>query len=370
MFIELTIYSVHTNLFNVVTICAERTPLGTYKLTPTLYTVRLLLILESLSLWALVLAIAFVACTLAFAVRLAAGLVRHDWRLVSWLRAQPWNTVDTLLVMLSAGALALFGWRDRYVGRLLERLAAQRNNAYASFAYAVLADRLLTGWCGVLVAAATVRLCKVLQFMRVFRAIGGTLSRAAASLAHTTVAALLLVVGLALAACQLCSGHTRTFSTLGRGVAALTVLAFGFADSERIGVEELMHGGRVAGVVLLVVLTVTVYVVLLNVFVTIVCQSFGETRHRDEAVRTEAVPFGYGTWLAEESRLVVVGWRRATRRWKCWRCGECCGYDATGDELALTMDGRVARAEARMELLNVQLCLIRDGVMGGGAQSI
>lgn len=372
VFIELTLYAAQANLFNVICVAVERTAVGDFVMPSDggVSTVRLLLILQSLSAGTILVFVAFVVCTVGFAVRLGIRLCGHGCRRAPGQETRPgrlvccsaWMVLDTLVVGLSLGAIAMYMGRDRHVGELLVELEHKRHNAYVSFAWPTWLDRMLTCWCSALVAMATLRLWKLLLFLRVFRMCSSTLLRAVPALLWTLGALAACLLALALAACLLNGSESVVFGrSVDGAMVALLVVSFGFVSNREergdIAVEDLMHAGQVAGVVLLLVITVVVSVFLVGVFVAIVCQHFGIER-RKRAAREAEAPLSYWTWLTDGWRTRGRVMREAVRC--CGGCGGRAADRSRGSTVQGFVGGSLRRNEERLRILNLQLGLIAD----------
>lgn len=341
VFIEFAIYGVDSNLFNVVTITAERTPIGNYQLTTNIQTVRLLLVVENVSGAELVLFFLYIMLTVIFIIRVVFKVFRR--KLGSFF-SNIWNIVDSMIVALSIGMLVLFFERDRYVQRLLSTLDVSRNNEFVSFFYAAFFDQILTWWSSILITAATIRIWKIFQFIFVFRVISNTFAKAAYSLFCSTLITAVFVVVIAFIVYIINGPYTQTFSSLIRTVTSLAVLSFGFVD-DNINSRDMMHGGKCLGIVLHLMLMVVVNIYLLNMFITVVCYYFSVVR---EQWQDELVPFTYWQYIRDEFR-------------GCWSCSCFAGRKTSqvkifGVKEVTCLD----KATARMELIDLQLSVVSE----------
>lgn len=337
VFVEFTIYGVDSNLFNVVTITAERTPFGNYQLTTNIQTVRLLIVVENLSGAELMLFFVYILLTVIFVIRVILNAMKR--KLASFY-GNIWNIVDTLIVVLSIGMLVMFFKRDAYVQQLISTLDESRNNEFVSFFYAAFFDELLTWWSSILITAATIRIWKIFQFIFVFRVISNTFAKAAFSLFCSTMITGVFVAVIAFIVHIINGPYTKTFSSLLRTITSLAVLSFGFAD-DNINSRDMMHGGKLMGILLNLMLMVVVNIYLLNMFVTVVCYYFTVVRERWQE---EPAPFTYWQFIRDEFQ----GY-----------CGCTIGRKANQVKQEVTC---LEKAAARMELIDMQLSVIGEAL--------
>lgn len=342
VFIEFAVYGVDSNLFNVVTITAERTPFGNYQIATNIQTVKLLMVVENVSGAQLVAFFLYILLTVIFIIRVALKVFKRKLRN---FYSNIWNVLDTVIVGLSVGMVVMYFKRDQYVQKLLGTLEHTRNNEFVSFFYAAFFDQLLAWWASILVTVATIRIWKICQFMFVFRVISNTFAKAAFSLFCSTVVTALFVVVIACIVHFVNGPYTKTFSSLTKTITSLAVVSFGFVN-DKINSRDMMYGGKWLGIGLHIVLMVVVNIYLLNMFVTVVCYYFSVVR---EKWQDEKVPFTYWQFIREEFRM-------------SW-C--CCMKRKTGPIRRTEVISEVTcleKAIARMDLVDFQLSVMSDAL--------
>lgn len=270
IFIEFALYGVNANLFTIVTIIAERTAYGNYLLNFNIKTLKLLIVVEDIPGIVIFVFILFIGFTVCFLLRLLSKLLKLQLNIFF---QNIWNILDIFIVTLSMGAVAVYFRRDTYVRELLERLAKTRNNEFLGFSYAAFIDEFLNCWCGILVAIATVRLCKIFNFLRVFRLIGKTFTRCARILASLTLVAILFLIIFSLCVHLINGSHAKQFSSISSTIISLLVICFGFTD-DKINSFNLLHGGKKLGILLYIILMFSIGIYILNMFITIICCYF------------------------------------------------------------------------------------------------
>lgn len=340
VFIEFAVYGVDANLFNVVTITAERTPFGNYQMATYIQTVKLLMVVENVSGAELAAFFIYILLTVIFIIRVALKVFKRKLRR---FYSNIWNIVDTVIVALSIGMVVMFFKRDQYVQRLLTTMEHTRNNEFVSFFYAAFFDQLLAWWASVLVTVATIRIWKIFQFMFVFRVISNTFTKAAFSLFCSTLVTAVFVVVIACIVHFVNGPYTKTFSSLAKTITSLAVVSFGFVN-DKINSRDMMYGGKWMGIALHIVLMAVVNIYLLNMFVTVVCYYFSVVR---EKWQDENVPFTYWQFIKEEFLVV----------WCCCRSQKTEQEYRTEDSNQVTC---LEKATARMELIDFQLSIVTD----------
>ncbi|KAG4070589.1 hypothetical protein HA402_012288 [Bradysia odoriphaga] len=140
VFIEFTTYGVDSNLFNVITLIAERTQVGYFELSYNIQSVQLLTIIENLPAATIFIFMSYVAIVIAFIWRIVLNLLQSNRRQYF---TEMWNIVDLIIVAQSVGVFTIFFVRNEYVRSLLRLLDETRNNEFVSFVYAGLLDQFL-----------------------------------------------------------------------------------------------------------------------------------------------------------------------------------------------------------------------------------
>lgn len=266
VFIELVLYGVNANIFNVISLVFERTDYGNYVLTSNIASVKLLLVLENLPRFTVFVFAVYLLLTTAYVLRVLVAMVQsspwHQFFKVFW------NCLDVIIITLSIGSVYLFFERNSYVINLIQRLRDTRNNEFVSFFYAAFYDQCLNWLAGVLICIATVRTVRIFQFIFVFRVTSRTLVRATGSLAWTTVVMIVFLVALASYVHMLHGGDVGEMSSVAAAMITLVLLSCGIVQDEFGSASESLG----IFVHILVLLAVNIY--LLNLLVTIVCSYF------------------------------------------------------------------------------------------------
>lgn len=276
VFIELVLYGVNANIFNVISLIYERTDYGNYIQTTNIASVKLLLVLENLPHFTVFVFAVYLLLTTAYVLRVLVTMIQsspwHQFFKVFW------NCLDVIIVTLSMGSVYLFFERNGYVITLLEHLRDTRNNEFVGFFYAAFYDQCLNWLAGILICVATVRTVRIFQFIFVFRVTSRTLARASGRLAWTTIVMIVFLVALASYVHLLHGADVGEMSSVANALITLVLMSCGFLQDEFGSATESL------GIFVHIIVLLAVNIYLLNLLVTIVCSYFAVVQQ--EPVKT------------------------------------------------------------------------------------
>lgn len=360
IFIEFTLYGVNANLFNIVSIIAERTAYGNYILNFNIKTVKLLLVLENMPGIIVFVFIIFIGFTMIFLLRILIKLFKMQMKI---FLQNIWNILDILIVILNIGAVLMYFQRNKYVHELLGRLQQTRNNEFVSFFYAAFFDECLTWWCGILLTFATVRLWKLFNFLKVFRLVSKTFAKCANTLASLTLIAILFLVMFAVCVHIINGAHSKQFSTISSTIVSLAFLCFGFAD-DNINPENLLYGGKEMGILLYIILMFAIAIYLLNMFITVICCYFS-VMQEDLANNKDTTVFTETFW--QFLKREFFGWTQFCTSSIDKRTSELVYYGAGQEETnhfcetnqtTIRNKFELEKSKARLRIMEVQFNII------------
>lgn len=284
IFIEVNLYCVNANLFNLVTIVAARTPFGSFSMEVHVKTAKLLFMLSSLDWEVFIAFILFCIIIVLFIRRLVIRVAYKE----SFTDHGIWEYVDVVLIVFSIGTLALFFVRNNYVVSLLHYLEDNRKNTFVSFAYAAMFDDFFTVISGMLVCIATIRLWKILHFAVMFRVFSKTLYRSAGTVIFTLAILIVFMVSISAAVHVINGGSIARFSFFGKTLATVMTFSSGFVD---LDVEEVRRSGTLVSFILYVVQAIVVNIFLINLLVTITLFYFSVLRGEMSERETKSYTF-------------------------------------------------------------------------------
>lgn len=337
VFVELVLYGVNANIFNVISLIYERTDYGNYILTTNIASVKLLLVLENLPHFTVFVFAVYLLLTTAYVLRVLVTLVQsspwHQFFKVFW------NCLDVIIVTLSIASVYLFFERNSYVIKLIERLRDTRNNEFVGFFYAAFYEQCLNWLAGVLICIATVRTVRIFQFIFVFRVTSRTLEKAGSKLAWTTVVMVVFLVALASYVHLVHGNDVGEMSAVAAAMITLVLMACGIVQDEFGSATELL------GIFVHIIVLLAVNIYLLNLLVTIVCSYFAVIRQEVVTMKTVEI-MKVWKFFGAECREAFGG-----RKMVSSKSGEA------RKELALAFSA-VQKSERRLEVIKSQLNVV------------
>lgn len=288
------ISGVDSNLFNVITLIAERTAIGYFEFSHNIQSVPLLTIVENLSVSTIMIFMAYVVIIVVFICRTVLSLLQSS---SGQYFSKIWNIVDLIIVVQSLGTVAIFLIRNQYVRSLLVQLEETRNNEFVSFIFAGFLDQFMLWWAGVLVCISTIRIWKILNFIFIFRVLTTTLVNSAKELFASTVLTLLFFACFGMLFYELNSYKSASFSSLSKAFSSIIAILFGFI-SDRLSSAEIFSGRNWMELLLFIISMGVVAIYLMNMIVTISCTYFSTVRI--EAKQVEKENFSFCDFLRDE----------------------------------------------------------------------
>jgi Polycystin cation channel len=261
IFIEISLYSVDSSVFNVITLLLERTTFGNFVISHSLHTGELLVNFTDFEM---------LLSIFGFLVMLIAIMARSAVKMKSkafWKSS--WSFVDLIIIILSILFIALSLMRNFNVRSLIDKLESSANNEFVSFHLAAFHDDATVILSGFLISITTVRLWKILNFSNTFRAVNLTLYYATTSLLSMIFLLVVVLTAFSSAMYIINGSRSELFSTFMKTFTALMAHSLGF--NRNIQHDNLMHGGKSLGILLTALLMIFVNIFLLNIFTTVVC---------------------------------------------------------------------------------------------------
>ena len=270
VFIEITLFTMDASIFNVVTLILERNSYGKWTTSHDVHTTKPFVTFFQHPI--------VISCFLLLTLILLIRIIFNCIEMKSWKYFKNfWNSVDLVIVILTVGYIFTFYMRSEYVVELMDELKRSRNNEFVSFYWTTRMDIIVDVLSGLLISIATIRMWHVLNYYETFRLLNRTLAQSAFSLLSITFMMSIFLIGFCSCIRIINGANSEAFSTLGKTLTSITALSFGFIGSVKS--EDLMNGGGKLGVVLYIILMISITILLLNMFITIVCVYFQNSKN-------------------------------------------------------------------------------------------
>lgn len=276
VFIEVTFFTMDASIFNVVSLILERNSFGKWTTSHEVHTTKPFVTFFQLPI--------VITCFLVLTSILLIRIIFICIEMKSWNYFKNlWNSMDLVIVVLTVSYIVTFYMRSEYVVQLLDELHQSRNNEFVSFYWATQLDIIVDVLSGLLISIATIRMWHVLNYYETFRLLNRTLAQSAFSLLSITFMMAIFLIGFCSCIRIINGANSEAFSTFFKTLTSITALSFGFIGSVKS--EDLMNGGGKLGIVLYIVLMISINILLLNMFITIVCVYFQNTKNEVQPKR-------------------------------------------------------------------------------------
>lgn len=139
-----------------------------------------------------------------------------------------WNMVDFLIILLALCFIGMFFYRSAVVNALLISLENARHNEYVSFNTALYLDFVVDILAALLVTISTIRLWKLLRFLKIFRIVELTMNVSWIYLLSFAVINVVVIFSYTIVGHMLFGASSADFKDLTTSFLTVTLLAFHF----------------------------------------------------------------------------------------------------------------------------------------------
>ena len=266
VFAEFTVYNAQTNFFGVVSMLIEVLPTGGYHPYPKVNTIRLYRYTGPDQL----VVMAFEFLFFAFLCVHVYSEAKQLFVLGKKYFAVPWNYIEILVICSSFSAIFLYLAELGFTKIAIRRMRANPED-FISFDYIIFLDEAYLGTLGFAVFCAFLKFLKLLRFNRRMSMLVQTIKVSSAPLFSFFFIFLLFFMAYTQAAFLTFGPANEHYSSF--VVAAETMLSMTLGGFDFIGLQD---ANRVIGPIFFVSYMVFIFFILVNVFVSIVNDSFAE----------------------------------------------------------------------------------------------
>lgn len=268
IFSEFAIYNANTNLFCVVTLLFEQLPTGSLTPYPSILTLRLFRYVGGEMFFVLTCEIVYLLfCTFFVAKEIKMFVKKGREHLKN-----PWSILEILVTLLSLSAVGLYFARHKFTNDAIRDMNTDRAG-FISFHYTAFLDEWLKCIMGLIVFFSFLKVFRLLRFNRRISLLQQVLKRAFFELLSFMFMFALAFLAFALLACLVFGQAMEGFGTFLRSCASLMDTILG-----KFTLKELSTANRILGPIFFYSYTVTMVFVLINMFLSIINDTFAEVR--------------------------------------------------------------------------------------------
>lgn len=266
VFTEFTVYNAHTNFFGVVTLLTELLPTGGYHHYPKVSTIRLYRYTGPEQ----VVVMAFEFVFFAFLCVFCYSEVKQLFVLGKKYFEDPWNYTEVLVICSSFSAIFLYLAELGFAKLAISRMRANPE-AFISFDYIIFLDEAYMSILGFAVFCAFLKFLKLLRFNRRMSTLVQTVKVSFKPLLSFAFMFLLFFMAFAQAAFLVFGPVNENYATF--VVTSETMLAMTLGGFDFMGLQE---ANRLLGPIFFIAYMVFIFLILVNVFLSIVNDAFAE----------------------------------------------------------------------------------------------
>ena len=269
IFLEFTVYNPFVNLFGICTFVAEFMYSGGidgyYRVEP----MNLLGFFASAMLFQLICQIVYLLFIIVFIVKEIRKLFKSGRKYFS----EPWNWVELFIIALSIAAVVIYFYRWIMAEALTEIFARSGGNEYMNFRYVGYWNEVLLYLVGWLVFLATLKFIRLLRFNKRIGILASTLRYAAKSMFMFGIMFGIVFMAYAMFFYLIYFMELINFYSLISTVETLLQMLVG-----KFNFSAMQMSSPVLGPLFFFCYVVTVYYILVNMFLTILSEAFTVVR--------------------------------------------------------------------------------------------
>ncbi|XP_076441454.1 uncharacterized protein LOC143280592 [Babylonia areolata] len=271
VFVEFTIYNAQVNLFGIATILSEFHPTGHTVQSFHFEPAMLLPYMDGVMVFQLLCEVVFCCFTLFFAISLVLVFVKEKLAFFKDF----WNLVDLAIIALSMGGIVIYFYRLFEARKLARRVRETRGEEYVKFQYVAYWNELLTVLTAWLVFLVTIKFLTLLRFNRRVSMLAETLRHGGRTMLHFSL--IFWIVFLAFTALFFLSFMTvdAKYSSFIGSMVACVLMLMGKFD-----IYTLTMAQPYLSQVLVFLFVLTLSFMVLNMFVSILTDTFARVRLR------------------------------------------------------------------------------------------
>ena len=268
VFVDLTVYNANINLFCQVRLVFEMPATGGVVPTYVIRPVKLIRYVSSFDFFVLICEMVFVAYIVYYIVEEILEIKKHKW---SYFKAV-WNILDVVIIFISAVCIAFNLYRYIKVNELLESLLVD-NTQFIDFEFLCYWQTQYNNAVAGIIFISWIKIFKYVSFNKTMTQLSLTLSRCAKDVAGFAIMFFIVFLAYAQLGYLIFGTQVHDFSTFSYSIFTLFRIILGDFDFEAIETAN-----RVLGPIFFLTYVFFVFFVLLNMFIAIINDTYGEIK--------------------------------------------------------------------------------------------
>lgn len=275
---EFTIYNAQSNLFSIITFVAEYPATGAAIPYVSIQTARLYDFTKNIMFFVLACEVIFVLFTLFFLYR----EVKHIYKVgIQAYLKEFWNCVESGIILFTFAAIALYVYRTLTIRNVLDFVRHDPFN-FKSFQFAGYWNETYTFILAMIVLLANIKLNKLLRFNKRFSLLSSTLKYAYYSLFMFSIIWGIVFTAFTLVAALVFGPVLYSYRSIVASLTSLLSLMLG-----RTAYFEMRDTNRILGPLFFFGFMFMMTFVLINMFLSIVVDSFLVVKHDNDKQSNE-----------------------------------------------------------------------------------
>lgn len=279
IFVEFTVYNPQVNLFGITTYLAETLESAGIFPMMRIEPINLLNHYTSTAMFQVVCEVGYMCFVVFFIVKEI-----RSYRLMGWRKyfKRFWTWVELLVICLSIGSIVLYFFRYLMTNKLIKRFKETNGNGYMKFQYVAYWHELLMYLVGWLVFLATIKFLRLLRFNKKMSLLAATLKHAAYSLLMFGLMFSIVFMAFVQFFYYLYFINLDDFRTVVHAAETCLQMILG-----RFNFFAMKDASSVLGPMFFFIYVISVGYILINMFITILNDSFSAVRADIEKQRND-----------------------------------------------------------------------------------
>ncbi|XP_038048999.1 polycystin-1-like [Patiria miniata] len=285
IFVEFSVYNANINLFSVATLLAETSTTGGALVTSYIHTLRLYHYEGTVAIFTIIFQVMFVAYLLFFIIKLLVSLKKDGLKELKNF----WTAIELVLILVAISAIVMFALRQVFIELALQEVKNKNQGEFVNFSHIAKWDEVFGYLLACIAFLSLIRYMRLLRLNARMSLLGMTLSHASKDIFYFVIMWNLVFFAFGQLSYILFHSMVETFSSFVSTLETLFSMLLGKFDF-----HALVEANRMLGGAVFVIYIVTVYMILTNMFITIVVEAFNHMRHKrelDDAVDPEMIEY-------------------------------------------------------------------------------
>ncbi|XP_077869620.1 polycystin-1-like protein 2 [Saccoglossus kowalevskii] len=280
VFVEASLYNANTNLFSMVTLLLEYTSGGAVIVIPKVYPLRLYNYIGTFAVIVVICEVIFLVFLVYFLVKLIQSMKKQGRQFIK----SYWNILEVIKLALCITGVVMYIYRLIFWNLALDELPynSQGSGTFINFQRIALWDEIFGYIISVIVFVSILKFLRLLRFNRRMSLLGSTIKYASKDLIYFAVVFFVIFFTYGQFGYLVFGRSVYKYSDFTLAVETLFTMMLG-----RFGYNEIKEAHEIFGRFFFFTFMLLIYMVLFNVFVTVLVSAYEAVKHDNDKQANE-----------------------------------------------------------------------------------